>query len=185
MNSPCIQERPSGPSTRAAQYACRYLAVQRQPLPASVVSDLPSSIPVIEVCTYHGEILKRPCLLNVLERLLQVLQLLVDHRLRLFRRLHSLGLEGLNGLDLPVDIVRLGLEGVEASLNLIDNGSVLENGAVVREVDGLRLLLKDSHFAARIVIALLEGLQGCGRVSLKTELCADLGPVELEGGAAL
>jgi hypothetical protein len=55
----------------------------------------------------------------------------------------------------------------------------------VLEVDGLRLLGEQRQFAARIVIALLEGLE-CGRsVALEAQLRADLGPVELEGGAAL
>ena len=44
---------------------------------------------------------------------------------------------------------------------------------------------EDRHFAARIVIALLEGLEGCGGISLEAELRGELGPVELEGGAAL
>jgi hypothetical protein len=55
----------------------------------------------------------------------------------------------------------------------------------VREVDGLGLLGEKGDFAARVVVALLEGLQGRGRLTADPELRAELGPVELEGGAAL
>lgn len=53
------------------------------------------------------------------------------------------------------------------------------------EVDRLRLLGEHGHFAARIVVALLEGLKGGGGLTLETELGADLGPVDFESGAAL
>ena len=67
----------------------------------------------------------------------------------------------------------------------VDDGRVLEHGAVVGEVDGLRLLGEHGYFAARIVVALLEGLEGGGGLTLETKLGADLGPVDFEGGAAL
>lgn len=93
--------------------------------------------------------------------------------------------KSLNGLDLPANIISRWLEGVELLLDVIDDGRVLENRAVVREVDGLGLLGEDGHFAARIIIALLEGLKGSSSVTTQTELGSKLGPVELEGGAAL
>jgi hypothetical protein len=55
----------------------------------------------------------------------------------------------------------------------------------VGEVHGLRLLREHGYFAARIIVALLEGLESGGSVSFETQLRADFGPVELEGGAAL
>jgi hypothetical protein len=55
----------------------------------------------------------------------------------------------------------------------------------VREVDGLGLLGQERDFAARVVVALLEGLQSRGGLASDPELRAELGPVELEGGAAL
>jgi hypothetical protein len=55
----------------------------------------------------------------------------------------------------------------------------------VREVDGLGLLGEDGNFAARIVVALLEGLESGSSVAFEAQLRADLCPVELEGGAAL
>lgn len=94
-------------------------------------------------------------------------------------------LKRLDGLDLPSDIVCLGLERVELLLDLINDGSVLEHGSVIGEVDGLRLLGEDGYFAACIVVALLEALEGGGGLSFETELGADPGPVDFEGGAAL
>lgn len=86
---------------------------------------------------------------------------------------------------MPLHIVRLRLVGAEALLDLVDDGGVLEDGAVVGEVNGLRLLGENGDLPARVVVALLEGLEGGGSAAFQTELRADLGPVELEGGAAL
>ena len=135
--------------------------------------------------TYHSEIFKWPGLLNVLQCLLQVLQLQVDAALGLLSVLHSLGLEGLNGLDLSRNIVRRGLEGAEILLDLVDDGLVLQERAVVGEVDGLRLLRERLHAAAGVVTALLEGLQGRGGLAAETERAGHLGPVEFQGCAAL
>ena len=55
----------------------------------------------------------------------------------------------------------------------------------MREVDGLGLLGEDGDLAAGVVVALLERLKGGGGVALETELLGQLGPVELEGCAAL
>ena len=55
----------------------------------------------------------------------------------------------------------------------------------MREVDVLGLLGEDSDLAAGVIVALLERLEGSGGVSLETELLGQLGPVELEGCAAL
>lgn len=137
------------------------------------------------VCTYNGEIVKWPGVLNVLKRLLQIPQLLVDNALRLLSALDGLGLEGLDRLDLPVHIVCLGLEGIVALLDLIDDGGVLEDRAVVGEIDSLRLLGEHRYFAACIVIALLERLKGGSSVAFEAQLRSNLGPVKLEGGAAL
>ena len=135
--------------------------------------------------TYHSQLIDRPGLFNVLLCLLQVAQLPVNHALGLLGALHSLCLECLDGLDLPSDIVRLGLESGELLLDLVDDGGVLKNGPVVGEVDGLGLLGEDRHFAARIVVALLEALEGGGGLALETKLGPDPGPVDFEGGAAL
>ena len=42
----------------------------------------------------------------------------------------------------------------------IDNSLVLEDGAVVSEVDGGWLLLESRELAAGILVALLEGVEG-------------------------
>jgi len=55
----------------------------------------------------------------------------------------------------------------------------------VGEVDGLGLLGQDLDLAAGVIVALLEGLEGGGGVATEAELLANLGPVELEGCAAL
>lgn len=133
----------------------------------------------------YSKIGEWPGLLDVLQGLVQVAQLLVDNRLGLLSALEGLGLECLNGLDLPVHVVGLGLEGLELLLDVVDNGLVLEEAAVGGEVDGLRLLREDRDFAARIVVALLEGLKGGSGLALEAELRAELRPVELEGCASL
>lgn len=135
--------------------------------------------------THHSQIIKWPGLLDVLQGLLQIAQLLVNHTLGLLGTLHSLGLERFNGLDLPSHIVRLGLEGIELLLDVVNDGLVLEDAAVVGEIDGLRLLGENGYFAARVVIALLERLEGSGSLAFEAQLRTELGPVELKGGAAL
>jgi hypothetical protein len=68
---------------------------------------------------------------------------------------------------LPAHIICLGLESIELLLNIVDDGLVLEDAAVVLEVDGLRLLGEDGDFAARVVVALLEGLKGSSSVAFE------------------
>jgi len=131
----------------------------------------------------NGEVSEWPGILDVLQGLLEIAQLLVDNSLSLLCALDGLGLESLNGLDLPSYIVCLRLESVELLLDVVDNGLVLEDAAVVVEVDGLGLLGEDGDFATRIVVALLEGLEGSSGLTLEAELGAQLGPVELEGCA--
>ena len=137
------------------------------------------------MCTHHSQVVKWPGILDVLQRLLEVAQLLVDNRLGLLSALDSLRLERLDSLDLPVHIVRLGLESVELLLNVVDDSLVLEDGSVVGEVDGLGLLGEDGNLATGVVVALLELLQGDGGGTLQAQLGAELGPVELKSSAAL
>jgi hypothetical protein len=105
--------------------------------------------------THHCELIERPSILDVLERLLQILQLLIHNALGLLSALQSLGLKRINCLDLPCHIDSLGLEVVESPLNLVNDGGVLQNAAIVGEVDGLGLLAEYDDFSARIIIALL------------------------------
>lgn len=135
--------------------------------------------------TYDGEFIKRPGSLNILQSLLQVHQLSLNATLGLLSRLDSLSLKGVDSLDLTRNIVSGRLEGLEVILNLVNDGLVLERLAVVREVDGLRLLGQHGHFAAGIVVALLEGLEGCCGLAAKAEGAGDFGPVDLESGATL
>lgn len=128
--------------------------------------------------THNSQILKWPRRLDILQRLLQLPQLPIHPPLRLLRALHSLHLKRLNGLDLPSHIVRGRLERLEVSLDLVDDGRVAERAAVVLEVDGLGLRAEQVHLAARVIVALLEGLQGRCRLPFETEGGGDFGPVE-------
>ena len=135
--------------------------------------------------TYDGDVLKRPGLLDVLERLLEVLQLQVDLLLGGLGVADALDLKGLDGLDLARHVVRGRLEGLEAPLDLVDDGRVLERRAVRREVDRRRELRELLHLAAGVVVALLEGLQRCHRLAPEPERRRHLGPVDLEGCLSL
>ena len=67
----------------------------------------------------------------------------------------------------------------------INDSLVLEGGAVVSEVDGGGLLLEGSELAARILVALLEGVKGDDGGSTKSEVGGDCCPVKLESCATL
>lgn len=53
------------------------------------------------------------------------------------------------------------------------------------EVDGLGLRAQQVDFAARVVVALFEGLERGCRLAFETERGGDFGPVEFQGGGAL
>jgi hypothetical protein len=174
----------SGASKRAARCAGQCLVAQPQHHPTPFIS--PHAITIrISISTYHSEILKRPSLLNVPQRLLQILQLLINHGLGVLRALDSLGLERLDGLDLAAHVVRGRLEGLELLLDLVDDGRVLERAAVSGEVDRLRQLRQLLNLAAGVIVALLEGDEGVGCIAAQAELAGQLGPVELESCASL
>lgn len=135
--------------------------------------------------THHSEVLERTSRLNVLKSLLKILQLRINLALGLLRALHSLGLESRNRLDLPLNIVLLGLESVELLLDVGDDVLVLQEAAVVGEVDGLRRLGEDLDFAARVIVALLEVGEGLGGIASQAELGAQVGPVDFEGSRTL
>jgi len=135
--------------------------------------------------TYHSEVLERPGGLDVLQRLLQAVQLLVDLALGLLGVLDGLSLKRLDGLELAVQVVRRRLEVLEGVLDLVDDGLVLEHPAVVVKVDRLRLLRQHLHLAARVVVALLERLERGRRLPAETQRAGQLGPVDFQSGAAL
>lgn len=135
--------------------------------------------------TYHGEVLEGTGGLDVLQGLLQVDELSVDLALGLLGVLDGLGLEGIDGLQLAADIVRSRLEALEVVLDLVNDGLVLEDAAVVGKVDGLGLLGQDLDLAAGVIVALLEGLQRGGGLAAEAEGGRDLDPIDLECGAAL
>ena len=135
--------------------------------------------------TYDGELIKWPGSLDILQSLLQVHQLGLDATLGLLGRLDGLSLKGIDGLELTSNVVGGRLEGLEVVLNLVNDGLVLEGLAVVRKVDGLGLLGQHGYFAAGVIVALLEGLEGCGGLAAKSQGAGDFGPVDFESGATL
>lgn len=161
---PCIQERPSGPWKPILQSSRRWRAPQRQPRPAqSKVSIRLSTTERLRPirsspATYHGELVERPGRLDVLQGSLEILEFKVDLLLGGLGVFDGLDLECLNGLELAGHIVLGGLEGAEALLDLVDDSLVLEDGAVVGEVDGGGLLGQDLQLSAGILVPLLEGL---------------------------
>ena len=100
--------------------------------------------------------------LNIAQRLLQLPQLDLNLALCLLRVLHGDLFEALNSFNLLVHVVGLGLEGLEVVLDLVDYRGVLQERAIVPEVDGLGLVLEDLEFAAGVIVAFFEGSKGRG-----------------------
>ncbi len=130
------------------------------------------------VGTYHSQLIKRPRTLNIPQRLLQILQLLINLPLRLLRTLHSLRLKSLNRLNLSIHIILLDLEVIELFLDIGDDVGVAEGVAVGGEVDGLGLLLEELDAAACVVVALFEVGEGVGCAAAEAEFGAEVVPVD-------
>lgn len=133
----------------------------------------------------HSDLVEGSGGLDVLEGGLKVLELEVDLLLGGLGVLDGLDLEGVNGLDLALDVVGRGLELLEALLDLVDDGLVLERRPVLGEVDRGGQLREQGDLAAGVLVALLKGLERGDRLAAQAQRGGDLGPVELEGGAAL
>ena len=71
---------------------------------------------------------------------------------------HGLRLKRLDRLDVRGNVVGDRLEVLNDLLGLVNDGLVLQHGAVVREVDGRRLRGILPVFALRVAVALAEGL---------------------------
>ena len=135
--------------------------------------------------TYNSQLIKRPRRLDILQRLRQRLHLMIHPPLRLLRALHRLSLKRLNRFQLPAYIIRHGLEGFEMLFDFIDHGAVGERGSVFGKVDGLRLLVQGGEFAAGVVVALFEGLEGGCGAAFEAEGGGNSGPVDFGCGGAL
>lgn len=135
--------------------------------------------------TYDSEVLEGTGLLNVLQGGSEILQLKINSLLGSLGILDGLNLKGVNGLELTADIVGGGLEGLEALLDLVDDGGVLEGRSVGGEVDGRRLLREHLDLAAGVFVALLEGLKRGDGLTAEAQRAGNLGPVELESCASL
>jgi hypothetical protein len=126
----------------------------------------------------HRNLIPLPRPLNITQRLLQLLQLHLDLALGLLGILHGDLLERLDALDLLVDIVGFRLERLEVLLDLVDDLGVVEDGAVLLEVDGGGLLLQLLQAAAGVVVAFLEVGEGGGGGAAKGQLGGQFCPVE-------
>jgi hypothetical protein len=113
------------------------------------------------------------------------LKLRVDLTLGGLSVLSSGSLEGIDGGEDLGDIVGGGLEFLVRGLNLVDHSLVIEETAVVREVDLLGSVLEGSNLAAGILVALLEGLQLSRRLAFQAQGGGDTGPIDFEGSASL
>jgi hypothetical protein len=98
------------------------------------------------------------------------------------KQTYSLSLNSLNALDLSRDIVRGRLESLVGLLDLIDNGLVLEDFAVMSKVDGGLLLLEIRKDTTSLLVALAEGAQSGNGLGLEAEGGRQLGPVDVGGG---
>ena len=119
---------------------------------------------------YLCQLLKRPRILNILQCLLQRSQFGIHGNLCLFRVLNRFCLKRLNGLDLPCDIVGLGLETLDLLLNLVDDGLVVDLGSVRSEVDGGRKVGENLDLPSGVVVTLFEGCEGSSGLALQAEL---------------
>lgn len=140
----------------------------------------------------HSKILKRPRLFNVRQRLLKVLELLVDPDRGLLRlgnlqpnpnliawplqsRLppYRLALECLNRLDVIVHVILDGLEFAQDTLCFVHDRLVLEHRPVVFDVHRRRLncILAMDPLGLRVTLS--ERLQRCHRLCCQTSVeCA-------------
>lgn len=187
-NAPCSQPASTCPWRPEKRSFRQSRAEQQQPHPTRTRTHTNQHNPIFpkqKKNTYHSEVLERPGSLNVIQSLLQLNQLRLDLTPSLFSVLDSLGLKGIDRLNLARDIIASRLEVLELGLDIIDHGLVLQRVAVVVKVDGLGLLRQSLNLAARVVVTLLEGLQGCSRLATEAERAGNLGPVEFQGGAAL
>ena len=70
-------------------------------------------------------------------------------------------------------------------LELVDDSLVLQDTAVVGEVDLLGSLGENLNLTAGVVVALLEALEGARGLAAEAQGAGDLDPVDLKCGAAL
>jgi hypothetical protein len=133
----------------------------------------------------HRNLIPPSRTLNISQCLLPTPQLNLDLALRLLGIPHRHLFESLDLPDLLGHIICLGLEALEVLLNLVDDSCVLEQGAIVAEVDSGGLIGQDLDPAAGVIVALLEVRErGCGGAA-EGELGWELGPVEFGCGSGL
>jgi len=133
----------------------------------------------------HRRLLPRPRALNIRQRLLQAPQLDLNLLLSLLSIAQRHALKLLDRRQLLADVVGGRLEGLDLAFDLVEDGVVFEQAAVVGEVDGLGCVGEGLHFAAGVVVAFFEGGEGAGGAAAEAELGGEFAPVQFEGGAGL
>ena len=84
--------------------------------------------------THNSQVLNRPRLLNILQRPLQILQLLINFSFRLFRTLDCLGFKSLNGFHLSTQIISGRFEPFHSRLDFVNDALILELRSVLCKV---------------------------------------------------
>ena len=135
---PCSQGRANAPSIQAALFESRYQGgpPQLRPRTPHRYQYCDKGSEARHSDTHNGQVFKRPCCLDILQRFLQIPQFPIHSPLCLLRALHSLHLKSLDGLDLPGHIVCGWLERLEVSLDLVNNRRVVQGATVVLKIDG-------------------------------------------------
>jgi hypothetical protein len=109
----------------------------------------------------YSQVLKRTRIFNISKSGLKILQLYVNLLHCLFSLSDCGGLECLNGLDVCAHVIRYRLELLEDFGSVINDGFVLEDGAVVLNINcgGLGGVL--SMKTLGLAVSFAERLKGC------------------------
>lgn len=110
----------------------------------------------------YTQIIGQPRLINVLDRLIQINKLFGNLLLRLLGILDGLGLKLVNPGKDGRDIISNRLERFGRLFNLINDTLVLQDGAVVCEIDGFARGTEMIEFGVGVDIAFSEGGEGRG-----------------------
>ena len=105
----------------------------------------------------YTQLIRLPCLIDILNCLLQINQLLRNLLLGLLSILHCLCLKGLNPLQNRRNIVRSWLELLARPLDFINDLLVLQYGTIISEIDGCAGSLEMIEFGVGVDIAFAEG----------------------------
>ena len=105
----------------------------------------------------YTQLIGLPCLINILNCLLQINQLLRNLLLGLLSIIYCLCLKSLNPLQNCRNIVRSWLEFLARLLNFIDDLLVFQYRSIISEIDGRAGGLEMIEFGVGVDIAFAEG----------------------------